>query len=60
MVRGTGELAAETAEDLDTLALRIGAGIPNEKQVCALFTEAFETALQKLTGAEKKPAAAAA
>jgi pyrroline-5-carboxylate reductase len=60
MVRGTGELAAETREDLDTLTRKIGASFPNEKQVCALFTEAFETAMKELTGEEKKPAAAAA
>lgn len=60
MVRGTGELVAQTKEDLDTLTLKIGASTPNEKQVCALITEALETAMKKLTGEEKKPVAAAA
>ncbi len=60
MVRGTAELAAETREDLDTLTLEPGMSSPVEKQLCSLFTEAFETAIKKLPGEEKKPAAAAA
>lgn len=60
MVRGTAELVAETRDDLDTLTLKVGTSIPNEKQLCALFTEAFETAIEKLAGEEEKITAAAA
>jgi len=60
MVRGTAELVAETREELGTLTLQPGTSSPVEKQLCALFTEVFETAIKKLPGEEKKPAAAAA
>jgi len=60
MVRGTAELVAETRDDLDTLTLRAGASFTNESQVCAPLTEAFETAIKKLTAEEEKTTAVAA
>ncbi len=60
MVRGTAELVAETRGGLDTLTLKTGTSSPVEKQLCALFSEAFEKAIKKLPGEEKKPAAVAA
>ena len=60
MLRGTAELLAETKEELDTLKLKIGPGLSSEKQLCAFFAEAFDTAMKKLAGEEEKTTAAAA